>query len=74
MNKAKGSTVIIQQGTCPLEKKEYVIQLKAGEELVHRAEHIAVGQLFLIFGELVTLAFLLCDFGQKVGEQRVLLL
>lgn len=51
----------------PSGKKEYVIQLKAGEELVHRAVHTAVGQVFLTFGELVTLAFLLCDFGQKVG-------
>ena len=55
-------------------KKEYaVMQLQAGEELAQRSQHIAVGGLFLIFGELITLAFFLCGFGQKAGEEGVLL-
>lgn len=55
----KGSTVIVQQGTGPLEKEYVVMQLKAGEQLVQRAGHVAVRRLFLTFGEPVTLAFLL---------------
>lgn len=50
-----------------------VTQLKAGEQLLHRAGHIAAGGIFLIVEKLVTVAFLLCDFGQKVGEEGMLL-
>lgn len=65
MVRAEGSTVIIEQGMDPL-KEEYVVkQIKAGE-LVHRAGHIAPGGGFPVFGELVTSAFLLSNFGQKV--------
>lgn len=57
----------------PLGKEYVVTQLKAGEQLLHRAGHIAVGGIFLIFEKFVTVAFLLCDFGQKVGEEGMLL-
>ena len=57
----------------PLRNEYVVTQLKAGEQLPHRAGHMAVGGVFLIFEKLVTLAFLLCDFGQKVGEEGMLL-
>lgn len=57
----------------PLGKEYVVTQLKAGEQLLHRAGHIAAGGIFLIVEKLVTVAFLLCDFGQKVGEEGMLL-
>lgn len=49
MNRAKGSTVIAQQGTGALEKEDVVMQLKAGEKLLYRAGHLAAGGVFLIF-------------------------
>lgn len=66
MIRAEGSTVITEQGMGPVKEEYVVMQIKAGEELVHRAGHIAAGGGFLIFGEVVTLVFLLCDFGQKL--------
>lgn len=66
MARAEGSTVITEQGMDPLKEECVFMHIKAGEELVHRAEHIAPGGGFPVLGEFVTSAFLLSNFGQKV--------
>lgn len=74
MSRAKGSAVIAQQGTGLLGEEYVAVQLKAGEKLVHGAGQSTVEGMFHTCGEVVTLAILLCDLGQKVGEEGVLLL
>lgn len=47
MIRAEGSTVITEQGMGPVKEEYVVMQIKAGEELVRRAGHIAAGGDFL---------------------------
>lgn len=69
MSRGKGSTVMAQQGTGLLEEENVAMRLKAGEELVHGAGQFAAEGIFHTCGEVVTLAILLYDLGQKVGEE-----
>lgn len=65
MVRAEGSTVVIEQGMDPLKEEYVVMQIYAGEELVHRAGHIACGGEFPVFGELETSALFTVQFWPK---------